>query len=212
MVTRIVTGHAGAEWAPIAALTLPALEAYCGRHGYELWDVPLAQYAEGRPSSWGKVPALVRALHDADLAVWIDADALVMAGAPAIHGELFSGSWHGLVFHRVPEGYVPNCGVWLIAPDMTPVLQAVWADYAPHRWWEQAAVCRLMGFDPDDLPVHHARCTELSQHTTVLDNRWNAHPQDWRDGAFIRHASGVPSLEARVAMLSAWLAPEAVTC
>lgn len=219
MTVRVVTGHDGYQWDRIAAVTLPYVERYCGRHGYELWDVPLATYADGRPASWGKVAALARALHGADAAVWIDADVLVRPDAAAIHEVVPGTAWQALVFHNVPEGEIANCGVWLVRPEMAGVLRTVWDDvvFIDHPWWEQAAVLRLLGYGVDTWPITPpvGEPTNLFARTFELDGWWNAHPHDTRRGAMayarMRHATPGNNRD-RLAMLRAWVREwEAVT-
>lgn len=212
MNVTVVTGHTPGEWDALAAITLPGLAAWCDRHGYDLMDVPLAQYAEDRPASWGKLPALVRALHDADIAVWVDADAAVCPDAPAIHEEYgVADAWQALVVHHTVEGTVPGCGVWLVTPPMIPFLREAWEDYREHRWWEQAAIQRLMGFDPDTLPVQRVCNTGLWIRTATLDPRWSVLPGSDIADAYTRHAPGGRPMQEREAMLRQW-ATEVTPC
>lgn len=215
MSVCVVTGHTGEAWDRLAALTLPALAAYCDRHGYELCDVSadLPTLADGRPPSWGKVRALGVVLYDCDVAVWIDADVLVMPGAPPIHAELLADEWQALVVHHVPEGMVPNCGVWVLRPPMVDVLDSMWRriEYVTHPWWEQAALIAEMDYDTAHS-IFQRNDNRLWLHTAVLDTRWNAHPADWRDDAYMRHASGIADMAAREAMVRAWLGEARPAC
>lgn len=210
MKVTVVTGHTPGEWDALAAITLPGLTAYCDRHSYGLMDVPLAQYAEDRPASWGKIPALVQTLRSADLAVWIDTDAVMHPSAPPIHEECGLGSsWQALVVHHTSEGTVPGCGVWVVTRAMVPWLRAAWADFLDHRWWEQAAMHRLMGFDPDTLPVQRCMTTSLWLQTYALDPRWSVLPGSDIADPYMRHAPGGRPMMMREAMLREW-AREAV--
>jgi hypothetical protein len=58
---------------------------------------------------------------------------------------------------------------------MQPVLEAVWrlSRYEHHRWWEQAALQQLLGYTPEQQPVHQEHQTELSDRTCWLDVEWN---------------------------------------
>jgi len=209
MKVIVVTGHTGEGWDAIAAITYPGLAAYCDRHGYDLTRAPLASCSEGRPASWGKVPALMAALRHADVAVWIDADAVMYPVAPPIHEALKHDAWQAMVVHQTPEGTVPGCGVWVVTRPMVPVLRLAWADYRDHRWWEQAAMQRLMGFEPDALPVTQRLDTVVWRHTALLDARWSVLPGDDRPDPYMRHAPGGRPLVMREAMLREW-AREAV--
>lgn len=200
----VVTGHTPGEWDAVAAITLPGLLAYCDRHRYDLMDVPLVQYAERRPASWGKLPALTQALRGSDVAVWIDTDAVMYPDAPPIHEALTPDAWHALVVHETPEGTVPGCGVWAVTRAMLPVLRLAWSDYRDHRWWEQAAMHRLMGFDPDALPVCQILDTVVWRHTVLLDQLWSVLPGEDVWGPYMRHAPGGRSMVMREAMLREW--------
>ena len=207
----VATGHTGYQWDRIVGLTLPALTAYCERHGYWLLDVDLDQSAAGRPPSWGKVPAMRAALHDDPAVVWIDADVLIRPDAPPIHEAMPAGAWQALAFHDVPEGATPNCGVWCVTRAMQGELAAVWAstDLIDHPWWEQAALMRLLGYDVTTWPILAAdrKPAALSVETAALPGEWNAHPHDRTPGlmdrAWFRHATPGGN-RARLAMLSEW--------
>lgn len=202
----VVTGHTGPDWDRIAAITMPGLTAYCDRHGYELVDVPLADYADGRPASWGKLPAMTHFLRDADVVVWVDADVVVEPGVPPIHLELDPGAWQALVVHQTPEGTVPGCGVWVVkkCEPVLAMLLAAWDDYRDHPWWEQAAIQRLMGFDPDARPVQRNEWTDLWEHTVVLHERWSALPGSGVQNPYMLHAPGGRPIQEREAMLRRW--------
>lgn len=207
----VVTGHVGYQWDRVALLTLPPLQAYCERHGYQLVQAPLTPYAEGRAASWGKVPALIDALYGSQVVVWVDCDILVHPKAPAIHRDVPDGACQALVFHDVPEGDIPNCGVWLMTECMVPVLRQVWdsVDLIDHPWWEQAALMRLLGYDVSAWPIRSEDCrpTVLMDATYALDGRWNAHPYDRRDDlmthAWFRHATPGSNRD-RLALLGEW--------
>ena len=84
-------------------------------------------------------------------------------------------AWQAVVIHRTNEGESPNLGVWLVRKAMLPYLQQAWdlTEYIQHRWWENAAVIDLMGFDPA-YPVIPAIPNELYAHTHRLENWWNS--------------------------------------
>ena len=71
MSKTLVTMYTG-EHGPFAELTLPPIERYARRYGYriEIIDPPSAD----RDPCWAKLPAMARALDDADVAAWVDGD------------------------------------------------------------------------------------------------------------------------------------------
>lgn len=208
MRVAVVTGHTPGEWDRLAAITLPGLGAYCDRHGYDLVAMDLVERAAGRPASWGKVPALLEALETVDLAVWVDADVVVDPSAPAIHEEFLprfnQPCRQAFAVHNTPEGRVPNLGVWMVTAWAEEILGQVWKDYLDHKWWEQAALLRLMGVDPDVLPIVVGVDHLTAVGARVLDTRWNAIQADWRPDAYFRHAAGVPMMNREI-RLARWV-------
>jgi len=180
----LMTGWAGFEFGMIAAHTMPLMAAYAERHGMKLYA---ANLAGARPPSWMKVPALIGALEKFDRVVWIDADVVISRHDDNIFDEVSEFSVQAVVPHETPCGTVPNCGVWVVKPEMRETLTAAWMceRHINHYWWEQAAMLELMGYsvvaDEQGLP----RClpgtpTGLRSKTEWLSPKWNHHPQDER--------------------------------
>ncbi len=170
----LMTGASGPHL-EMMALTAPLLQRYAALHGADYREVPLA--SEGRPPSWGKVPALQAALGEGyQRVLWIDVDVVILNGDRSLFAEHRSGTWQLLTIHHVPIGPVPNCGVWLVTPAMLPILQVAWekTQYINHGWWEQAAVMEEMGFTVNP-PIKRVRATELGERTTYVGNEWNQH-------------------------------------
>jgi hypothetical protein len=204
MRTVVLTGWSGTTFAKIACHTLPLIEQYAVRHGMSFCFTNL----EGeRPASWQKVPFISKALQQFDVAVWIDADVVVMDPSENIAAQLRPGAWQGLVEHHTPSGKVPNCGVWVCTRAMLPTLADIWADgrHVHHGWWEQAAVLERMGYVVTDEP--HATLdtpTTLYEHTTFLAATWNHHPRDARrihDPKFV-HVTQYPDRPAVCSQLA----------
>jgi hypothetical protein len=73
-------------------------------------------------------------------------------------------------------------------------------DLVNHRWWENAAVARLLGYRLD--PVGPGRATQLlSEHTKLISPRWNSIPDDAAPQPRIRHYPGY-SLKVRAAFMA----------
>lgn len=183
--TCLVTGWSGVQFAEIAAHTLPLMHRYAQRHGHQLAAVNLIGT---RPASWMKVEAMATVLQTHDVAVWMDADVVVLDGSRWIGDELRPEAWHALVEHETECGAVPNCGVWVLRREMLPVLDQVWSmrQYLSHPWWEQAAVLELMGYHVTDNPeAKRERPSDLYDRTQFLGHEWNDHP---RDAARSEHA------------------------
>lgn len=156
----------------------PGFREYADRHGYEFRiceDIPTF-----RPPSWFKVLALRDALQEHDEALWLDADILILDGEQDIAEDVWPGAWQGLVVHHTPDGEVPNHGVWFVRRPMLPVLAEMWRmdEYTHHPWWEQAAGCELLGYDPLERPMELRYSTKLYARTAFLGTEWNSHRDD----------------------------------
>jgi hypothetical protein len=183
-------------------LSRPTRELWAARHGYDV-VVENELRAPDRPPSWSKV-LLVRQLLDRyDDVVWLDADAVIVddGGDPA--DLLDRRRWIGLVTHRYDGLVLPNLGVFVMRRSRAArrLLDELFeADqYIHHKWWENAALLELLGYDLDDDATPKVRSTRLERHVRELDLRWNSIPH--AQGAahpYVVHFAG-QSQEERVA-------------
>ena len=190
MSRALVTWARGQEHLQLLDISLPSMEAFADRHGY---DVVIPEIDSTRPASWCKVPALHAALEDYDEALWVDADVVITDPTADMHVP--DGCWQALVEHHTGDGDVPNCGVWFVRKPMAPILEAMWGmtQHLNHGWWEQAAMLELLGYEDmrsRGIPTHLVQPSELYRRTFWLDNGWNVHPWDDRaDRPRFMHAS-----------------------
>jgi glycosyl transferase family (putative galactosyltransferase) len=123
----------------------PTFRAYADAHGYEL--VTTREADPARPPAWAKVALLRELLDTYDLALWIDADAVIVDGREDIAAELRPDAQLGLVRH----GDVPNTGVmvWRSGDFARSLLDRMWAAkrFLNHPWWENAALLDALGYD-----------------------------------------------------------------
>lgn len=170
----------------MAAHTMPLMDRYALKHEADFTCVNLSSPAA--PPSWMKVPNLSAALAAYDVVLWLDCDVVIGDSREDVFGCLDAEAWQAVVIHETECGLVPNCGVWMVTKPMLPCLSLAWSRglpvYREHPWWEQAAVMDAMGYAVRD---HHgwpysvdAGATELRNHTTFLDAKWNHHPADRR--------------------------------
>jgi hypothetical protein len=148
---------------------------YARRHGYDL-HLHEEVLDPSRPAPWSKVVALERLQDRYDLLLWLDADLMVVDPRRDLEAELPADRAMGLVEHRLRDGSVmPNTGVWALRTGATTAafLREVWAqeDLVAHRWWENAAVCRLLGYELE--PLRAGPSTPWREQTAFLDPRWN---------------------------------------
>jgi hypothetical protein len=191
----------------LLALAARSFRPYAARHGYDL-HLRTSADAGGRPAPWAKI-RLLQALQDRyDVLVWLDADLVVVDHARDLAEELVPGRFLHLVEHATAAGRMPNSGVLLLrtGPECTSFLADVWAqeDLTHHRWWENAAICRLLGYGLD--PVGPGEPTPLLRdHTAFLDPRWNSIRDAPAPRPRIRHYPG-HSLKVRAAFMARDLA------
>jgi galactosyl transferase GMA12/MNN10 family len=199
---------AAGEFAGLHEIARPGLEAYAKRHGWEL--VVGGGDAYGRPPAWAKVPLLAEFVRRYELVAWIDADAVIVDDSRDLASELRFGRELYLVEHRhEPSGEVTaNTGVLLLRGGRWAerFLAAVWAqeDLVEHRWWENAAVMRLLGYRIDPQPAGRERRTRWLRRVRFLDVAWNSTPH-WHASSAPRivHFAGLPLAERRERMLAA---------
>ncbi|MGI8632692.1 MAG: putative nucleotide-diphospho-sugar transferase [Solirubrobacterales bacterium] len=169
----------------------PSFARYCQRWGYDYfacsWPVDFS-----RPVAWSKI-ALLRALLDSyDTVVWMDADAVIVDHGTDIGTETDNCHFLSLVEHEVEGKRNPNTGVVLLrsCDEARDFLDQVWekAEYLHHRWWEQAAVMDVLGYDVDSGEIvgdspHRSGVAWLSK-------RWNSIPDDPVRNPYVRHYPG----------------------
>jgi hypothetical protein len=145
-------------------LALPTFQRYASRWGYsvDIADLPVdgvgadapAQYAK-----WMKLKLLRAALNVFPMAVWLDADVLIVRDDEDILTHLHPDHFQALALEHVPYEHRvnPNTGVWLIrsCPMAFAFLDAVEkAGPQPGPWADQGAVLAALGWDRGD----HSYC------------------------------------------------------
>jgi hypothetical protein len=189
--------------ARLLALASRSFRRYGARHGYEL-ELHTETLDTMRPAPWSKV-VLLRELADRyDLLLWLDADLVIVDDSADIAEELVDGRFLYLVEHHTKEGRMPNSGVMLLrggAPTIS-FLDDVYAqeDLITHRWWENAAICRLLGYELD--PIRPGTPTPLLHESTkLISPRWNSIPDAPAPHPRIKHYPGY-SLKARALLMA----------
>jgi hypothetical protein len=175
---------------------------YARAHGYEL-SLHTEVVDPARPAPWSKVKLLQRLAAEHELVLWLDADLVIVDGSTDIASELEGRRFLYLVEHATKEGRVPNSGVMLLrgGAETVAFLEEVYAqeDLINHRWWENAAISRLLGYELD--PVGPGTPTPLlTEHTKFISPRWNSIPDAPAREPRIRHYPGY-SLKVRTAFM-----------
>jgi hypothetical protein len=187
----------------LLGLAARSFRPYAARHGYSL-ELHTEIVDPTRPAPWSKIVLLRRLAEEYDLLLWLDADLVIVDRSRDIADELEDGRFLYLAEHQTKEGRMPNSGVMLMrgGEQTAGFLDEVYAqeDLIDHRWWENAAICRLLGYSLD--PVGPGTPTPLlTRHTKLISSRWNSIRDAPAPGAYIRHYPGY-SLKVRAAFMA----------
>jgi len=171
---------------------------FAERHGYDL-HLHTTVVDPSRPAPWSKIPILRGLLDRYETVLWLDSDLVIVDPREDLPRPAFMA----LVEHATAEGRMPNSGVWMLraGDDVRAFLDEIWAqeDLVRHKWWENAAICRLLGYALD--PVGPRAETPWLRRTTFLDGRWNSIPDAPASRPRIRHYPGY-SVKTRAALMS----------
>jgi galactosyl transferase GMA12/MNN10 family len=167
-------------------LSLPTFRRYAERWGYAVRAVDLpadgvgAQPAAQR-AKWEKIRLLRAALAEFPLAVWLDADVLLLRDDDDIAGHLHPTHFQALALEQVPAEHRtnPNTGVWLMRSHRRAFqfLDAVEAaGPQPGPWADQGAVLAALGWNRGDERYRWAgpgRGSRFLAGTSWLPAGWN---------------------------------------
>jgi hypothetical protein len=201
-VKKAIVSLGSGQQSRLLALAARSFRPYAARHGYAL-ELRTDVLDSSRPAPWSKVVLLRELATRYDALLWLDADLVIVDRSVDICSELEDERFLYLVEHATREGRMPNSGVMLLrgGAQTLEFLDQVYAqeDLIEHRWWENAAICRLLGYELD--PVGPGTPTELlSEHTKLISPRWNSIPDAPAENPRIRHYPGY-SLKVRAAFM-----------
>ena len=171
---------------------LPTFRRLADRWGFDVHAAQVQADGEGaselaQAAKWLKVSLLRQALRDYPLALWLDADVLVMRTDEDITQHLHPGHFQALALEHVPfEHRVnPNTGVWLMrsCAESFSFLDAVSeAGRQPGPWSDQGAVLAALGWRRGDEQYRWAGPglgSPFLLRTSWLPTGWN---QPYLDG------------------------------
>jgi hypothetical protein len=107
---------------------------------------------------------------------------VIVDGSRDLAAELrFERNLYLVEHDHVPSGETTaNMGVFMLRAGRSAdrFLEAVWAqdDLVDHRWWEKAAVMRLLGYRIDPQPAGREGRTSWLRRVRFLDVAWNSLP------------------------------------
>jgi hypothetical protein len=202
-VKKAIVSLGTGRQARLLALASRSFRRYAARHGYEL-ELRTETLDPTRPAPWSKVVLLRELALSHDLLLWLDADLVIVDDSTDIAEELEEQRFLYLVEHHTKEGRMPNSGVMLLRGGEPTIafLEDVYAqkDLVSHRWWENAAICRLLGYELD--PIGPGTPTPLlNESTKLISPRWNSIPDAPAPQPRIKHYPGY-SLKARALLMA----------
>lgn len=175
--------------AVLRELALPTFRRWADRWGWtvDAVDLPsdgVAADAGAQRAKWAKIGLLRAALERAPLAMWVDADVLILRDDEDVTGHLHPAAFQALALEHVPAEHRvnPNTGVWLMrsCPQAFAFLDAVEAaGPQPGPWADQGAVLAALGWNRGDERYHWARPgpgNDFLTGTSWLPSGWN---QPW---------------------------------
>ena len=163
----IVTAAGPRMRAALHELALPTFRRYAEQWSWELVveDLPVdgtGACAGAQEAKWAKIRLLRQALTAHPLALWLDADVLLLRDDEDLTLHLHPDHFQALALEQVPSEHRvnPNTGVWLMrsCPAAFAFLDAVdAAGPQPGPWADQGAVLAALGWDRGDEAYRWAR-------------------------------------------------------
>ena len=167
-------------------VALPSFVRYAQRWEWEVSATDLLSDGAGadeaaQQAKWSKISLLRAALQRAPLALWLDADVLLLRDDEDVSRHLQPDAFQALALEQVPQEHRvnPNTGVWLLrsCPEAFAFLDAVEAQgRQPGPWADQGAVLAALGWHRGDERYHGARPgpgTVFLRGTSWLPPGWN---------------------------------------
>jgi hypothetical protein len=163
----VVTAAGPKMRAVLHDLALPTFERWAQRWGWIVLAEDLVTDgteadAAAQRAKWSKVHLLRSALQRHPLALWLDADVLLLRDDEDVSEHLHPDHFQALALEHVPSEHRvnPNTGVWLLrsCPQALAFLDAVErAGSQPGPWADQGAVLAALGWDRGDERYRWAR-------------------------------------------------------
>ncbi len=156
-----------------------------------------------RPAPWYKILLIQKILSENyGYVFWVDADALFVNYESNIKDEIEKGRELYLIKHNINGEEIPNTGVFLLKNSRwaKKLLKSIWdmEKYIYHKWWENAALMDLLGYNNLLNNRENNLNLELLKKIKWLDLKWNSLPYICEAAdPVINHYAGRP-LEFRV--------------
>lgn len=183
----LVSAAGPAMHAVLHDLALPTFGRYAEQWDWSLLVEDLPSDGAGadpaaQQAKWTKLRLLRQALERHPLALWVDADVLVLRDDDDITAHLHPGHFQALALEHVPAEHRvnPNTGVWLMrsCPQAFAFLDAVEAiGPQPGPWADQGGVLAALGWDRGEEDYRWARPgrgNDFLAATSWLPPGWNS--------------------------------------
>lgn len=167
-------------------LALPTFTAYAAPWGWDVAAHALESDGSGadaraQQAKWAKIGLLREALRTYPVALWLDADVLLLRNDEDIAAHLHPRHFQAMALEHVPAEHRvnPNTGVWLMrsCPAAFAFLDAVEAaGPQPGPWSDQGAVLAALGWERGDESYRWARPgrgSDFLAGTSWLPPGWN---------------------------------------
>lgn len=206
-MNKVITSFASGEnFTSLLEISLPTFYKYSIKHNYDFYIPSYENLIDicsiygwncNRPISWLKIPLIKNLLHKYDSALWIDADVVIKNFDEDINQNI-ANYCQAFVVHETSEGYIPNCGVWILTKNSIEMLDLIWSmdKYVNHCWWEQKAMMDVICWD--QFQKVQTKLNYYGKNSLCLPYEWNIHKNDKRftsdhiyDGKFL-HATMWP--------------------
>lgn len=192
----VLTLAIGADYRKKLQKALQSKRDYCAKHGYEYLELHEDAWDRDRPISWSKVPQYIKygAMKDKYDYIWVsDADVWITNQDLKLEDHVISLlPAHKDLLLTYDSCQHVNAGNMILRPSDWTVdfFKRVWecTEFTYHIWWENAAICKLMGSSPNDAAK--IECTMEAW-------RFNAYLRGykgtrlWQPGDFLIHFAGV---------------------
>lgn len=202
-MSKVIVSLGTGPQARLLRLASRSFRRYAVAHGYSL-ALQTEVLDTTRPAPWSKVLLLRRLATTHELLLWLDADLVIVDCSTDIATELEERRFLYMVEHETKEGRMPNSGVMLLrgGGETEAFLDEVYAqeDLVNHRWWENAAISRLLGYGLDPVGPR-APTALLTEGTKFISPRWNSIPDAPAPRPRIRHYPGY-SVKVRAAFMA----------
>lgn len=186
----------GSEHLEMLGLMAPTAAYYAQMHRMDCLLLPLPdkRLEPERPPAWDKVVLIHHMLNLYETVIWIDADAIFCDPRKDIRTVLHTRTPMHMVAHRTGRRKIPNTGVWICRslPKTFEMLHLIWnsTQYVNHRWWEQAALMDLIGYDTESASFRGV--TPYTPHVRFIDREWNSRSSDCAANPIIYHYCSKP--------------------